>query len=550
MHRSATVTASPATELRARAAPTRSDRCALGLLQAGALATVVAAAPFTLFDLDRHTVPKELALHVAAGGAAALCAARARRLSLSLVDLLLLVFLLLSAVSALVATNHWLALRSLGVGVSGVLVFWTARALRTAGLARPLLLTLAAGVVLAAGTALLQAYGADSPLFAERRAPGGVFGNRNFMAHFVALGVPLLLMVTLESRRRREVWLPAAGAVILGVALVLSRSRAAWLGTIVAASILAVEGLWFGRLWRDVISRRRVLQFALGLGVGGLLALVLPNTLEWRSESPYLDSLKDVANYREGSGAGRLVQYGNTLRMAADHPFLGVGPGNWPVAYPRYTTPGDPAFDPDDFIPTNPWPSSDWIASLAERGVPATLALLAAIAALVVGGWRRWRLAPETTEGAESLALILIVATAAVVGSFDAVLLLPAPTLFVWGTLGLLGRAPRRSVLDVTLDRARAIRLAWSVAGLGLLCAARNVAQLGAMVVYGPAGRVADMERAVRIDPGSYRVRMLVGYAWRNRGRCDRARLHAERARRLFPDHPAPKALLASCRPR
>jgi hypothetical protein len=544
------VTASRPTELRGRAAPARADRLALALLQAGAAAAVVAATPFALFDLERHMVPKELALHVAAAGAAALCLARTRRVLLSLADVLLAAFLLVCTLSALFATNHWLALRSLAITVSGVLVFWTARSLRAAGLARPLLLTLAGGVVVAAGTALLQAYGVESGLFAERRAPGGVFGNRNFMAHFVALGTPLLLLATLESRRRREVWLPAAGAVILGAALVLSRSRAAWLGALAAGSILAVEGLWFGRLWRDVISRRRILVFALGLAVGGLLALVLPNTLEWRSESPYLDSLKDVANYKEGSGAGRLVQYGNSLRIAADHPLLGVGPGNWPVAYPRYTTPGDPGFDAGDFIPTNPWPSSDWIASLAERGVPATAALVAAVTALVVGAWRRWRLAPETTEGAESLTLILIVATTAVVGSFDAVLLLPAPTLFVWGTLGLLTRQPRRSVGEIALDRTHAVRLAWALVGVGALFAARSAGQLGAMMAYGTAGRLADMERAAVIDPGSYRIRMLLGYAWRNRGRCDRAREHAARAQRLFPNHPAPRQLLAACRRR
>jgi O-antigen ligase len=484
---------------------------------------------------------------LAAAGSAALCLARARRLSVALADLLLAAFLLLCALSTVFATNHWLAVRSLGVTVSGVLVFWTARALRSAGLARPLLLTLATGVVVAAATALLQAYGVESSLFAERRAPGGVFGNRNFMAHFVALGMPLLLLATLESRRRREVWLPAAGAVVLGAALMLSRSRAAWLGTIAAAVILGVEGLWFGRLWRDAISRRRVLIFALGLGIGGVLALVLPNTLEWRSDSPYLDSLKDVANFRAGSGAGRLVQYGNSLRMAADHPLLGVGPGNWAVAYPRYTTPGDPAFDPDDFIPTNPWPSSDWIASLAERGAPATLMLLAGIAALVVGAWHRWRAAPHTTEGAESLALILIVTTTAVVGSFDAVLLLPAPTLFVWAAAGLLARPPKRSVREIALDRHRAHRLGWTVAAVGALFSARNLSQLGGMMAYGTEGRLADMERAAMIDPGSYRIRMLLGYAWRNRGRCDRAREHGARAERLYPNHPAPKQLLAAC---
>jgi O-antigen ligase len=541
-------TASAATELRGRSAPDRSARFALLLLQAAAVATVLAVVPFPLFDLERHGVPKELALHVAGAGAAGLCVARARRLSLSLADALLAIFLLLSVVSALFATNYWLAVRSLGLTVSGVLVFWAAQALRRAGLARPLLLTLAAGVVLAALTALLQAYGVQSSLFAERRSPGGAFGNRNFMAHFVALGIPVLLLATLESRRRREAWLPVAGAAMLGAALVLSRSRAAWLGTIAAFAILAVEGLWFGYLWRDAISRRRVLMFALALGVGGVLALVIPNTLEWRSDSPYLDSLKDVANYKEGSGAGRLVQYGNSLRMMADSPLIGVGPGNWAVEYPRYTTPGDPAFDANDFIPINPWPSSDWVASLAERGPLATLALLGAGAALVIGAWRRWRMAPETTEGTESLALILVVATTAVVGSFDAVLLLPAPTFFVWAALGLLARAPKRPVVELDLGGRRGARLAAVVVGAGMLFAARSASQLGSMIAYGDRGRVTDMERAAAIDPGSYRIRMLLGYTWRNRGRCDRARLHAERARGLFPNHPAPKQLLGACR--
>ena len=69
--------------------------------------------------------------------------------------------------------------------------------------------------------------------------------------------------------------------------------------------------------------------------------------------------------------------------MTRDHAILGVGPGNWQVYYPRYTSPGDPAFDRGDPIPTNPWPSSDWMAMLAERGAPATLCLLAGLGALV-----------------------------------------------------------------------------------------------------------------------------------------------------------------------
>ena len=74
-------------------------------------------------------------------------------------------------------------------------------------------------------------------------------------------------------------------------------------------------------------------------------ALILPNRLNWRSDSPYLESLTGVANYKEGSGRGRLIQWNNTLAMAAHHPLLGVGPGNWPVFYPRYMSKDDPSFD-------------------------------------------------------------------------------------------------------------------------------------------------------------------------------------------------------------
>ena len=64
--------------------------------------------------------------------------------------------------------------------------------------------------------------------------------------------------------------------------------------------------------------------------------------------------------------------------------------------------------------------------------------------------------------------------------------------------------------------------------------------------------RHADMARAAAIDPGSYRIRMLLARAWARAGRCDRAIPLARDARELFPNHPAPQQLLRACgaRPR
>ena len=56
-------------------------------------------------------------------------------------------------------------------------------------------------------------------------------------------------------------------------------------------------------------SRHRLLAVL----TGAALALLLPNTLDWRSDSPYLDTLKGIANYQEGSGRGRLLQWKNSV---------------------------------------------------------------------------------------------------------------------------------------------------------------------------------------------------------------------------------------------
>ena len=519
-------------------------RAARRVLQAGAVAIVLAAVPAPLFDLDRYQVPKELVLHVAAFGAAALAMRRARRIPVSLVDLLLVAFAAISAVSAALAPNGWLAFRALGVTLSSLMVFWTAQAVARTGIGRPLLITLAAGTVLGAVTGLLQAYGLDLPLTAAARAPGGTFGNRNFMAHLTAIGLPALVLIALEARSRTGTLLGIACTGLAGAALLLSRSRAAWLAVAVGLIFFAVEGLIVNGLWHDARLRRRLAALAVVAGAGVVLAMTLPNALEWKSRNPYFESLVGVANYREGSGRGRLVQYGNTLRMANDHPVLGVGPGNWPVAYPRYTTPGDPAFDWNDPIPTNPWPSSDWVAHAAERGLPAVSVLLLAGVVIAFVGWRRSRRLGRSSEGLASLALVATLLVTVVVGAFDAVLLLAAPGFFAWGITGTL-TPPQRALFTMSPGTAvRRIAIALLL-GTGAAFALRSTLQAASMVVAGRGQTLRALQWGARLDPGSYRLHYLAAESARRR--CRVARAHAERARELFPEHPAPVRLLRRC---
>jgi len=181
------------------------DRGALRVLQSGAIAIVLAAATYKLFELDRYFVPKELALHLTALAAIIACLQGARRLELTRVETLFGVFLLLGIASAGVATNHWTAARAVGITFSGLVVLRAARATSDAGSRCPLLAVLVAAIVLASVLSLLQAYGVTSDFFSLNRSPGGTFGNRNFVAHLAAIGAPTLLLLLVLAPRARAI---------------------------------------------------------------------------------------------------------------------------------------------------------------------------------------------------------------------------------------------------------------------------------------------------------------------------------------------------------
>ena len=527
---------------------TTAGRGALRVLQAGAVAIVLAAASYKLFELDRYFVPKELALHLTALAAIIACVQGARRLELTRVDTLLAVYLLLGLVSAVLADNHWAAARALGITFSGLVLFRAARATAAAGWRWQLLAALSSAIVLGCITSLLQTYGVTSDFFSLNRSPGGTFGNRNFVAHLAAIGAPVLLLLLVLAPRARSILLSSLGVAILAAALVLSRSRAAMLAVIAGAAVLAI-GVWLAqRRFHDPRIARRLPLAATFAAVGAAAAILVPNALNWKSDSPYLDTVTGVVNYREGSGRGRLVQYGTSLKLAAEHPLLGVGPGNWAVAYPRVAAKGDPSIDRDDGMTANPWPSSDWVAMIAERGIPATLAFVLALTGLAVLAFGAMRNSLDLEEFLTPLALVATLAATFVVGCFDASLLLATPTLFVWGLLGALAtRAAVRVSIPLSTATARGLAIVGGSIIVAMLLSLRSATQLASMAMFSSATTVGAYDRASIVDPGSYRIQMRIAEIGAERGRCDLVKRHAVRAHNLFPFAPEPAHLLAPC---
>lgn len=521
------------------------DRIALVALALGAIAVVLVAATYKPFELDRYFIPKELVLHVTAVVASIALLGASTRATLTLVDWLLVAFLVVSGASAASATNQWFAERAFAITFSGVLLFWTASALRRKGAVNGLLIALAASVVVAAATSLAQAYGVETELFSINRAPGGTFGNRNFIAHYVAIGTPVVVLVALTARRGLGSVLGGIGIAILSAALVMSRSRAAWLAVLALAIVSGLLAYTTRDHWITPTTARRSLVLSVALVAGAAAAVLLPNRLNWTSESPYLESATGLVNYKEGSGHGRLVQYTNSVKMAEAHALLGVGPGNWPVVYPRYSSRNDPSMSQEDGLTSNPWPSSDWVALLSERGMIAFGLFVLTLLALLVRSVRDVK--PGRGDGEHALTTVALVGTivaVAVVGAFDAVLLIAAPTLLFWTLAGALSPPPARAGRGIGGLRIWGTLV---VLTFGVMAITRSAAAIAAMGDFTASTRVSSLASAAQLDPGNYRIRIRLAQAYLSRGDCARAKSEARAARALLPNAAEPRRVLAAC---
>jgi hypothetical protein len=82
---------------------------------------------------------------------------------------------------------------------------------------------------------------------------------------------------------------------------------------------------------------------------------------------------------------------------------------------------------------------------------------------------------------------------------------------------------------------------------LSVLGVMRSGAQVVSIQTVQEGGTIASWVNAAKWDPGSYRIALRAAELQANRGRCPAARVHAQRARELFPNAAAPRRVLRRC---
>jgi len=249
---------------------------------------------------------------------------RSKRWSLSSPDLAVMSLVLVAATSTLFADRRHIALRELRVAIVEPALFYMM--VRTTKLGEGAIWRIVdgfvAGATVVAVIGLLQYALGVNVITAEQgfRRLRSVYGSPNNAALYLGRALPVLLAVAAlaEARERRVLY--GLFAAPVGLAILLSFSRAAILLGIPFS--LLVLGLLAGGRWRWI---------TLGLIVLAAVGIIpLMNT-------PRFAGLLDP---HSGTLFFRLQLWRASWKMFQDHPWLGVGPDNFLYQYRgRYILP-------------------------------------------------------------------------------------------------------------------------------------------------------------------------------------------------------------------
>ncbi len=174
----------------------------------------------------------------------------------------------------------------------------------------------------------------------------GPFVNPNHFAAYLNLILPLALGAALFQTflsRRASARAPlrllcAAGASIAIAAIALSQSRGAWLGGLIAASIvmwIALTARWRGE---DGHARRWV-KITGPLSVVLLLCAVAGSALYTAPAMPTAVDTRLAGTIDEPDFFSRLGYWRDTLPLIRDFPAFGAGLGCFQDIFPRYQSP-------------------------------------------------------------------------------------------------------------------------------------------------------------------------------------------------------------------
>ena len=203
----------------------------------------------------------------------------------------------------------------------------------------------------------------------------GTFGQPNPFAGYLNFALLLAVALVLFGNETYERWIAGAAAAIIAFAAILADSRGAELGLAAAVIALLIVA------WRREKLAAAAIVIGLPLLAVAWFAHIIPAHL--REDLLQQVTLGQV-NSANFSIQERLAHWVAGLRMFRAHPILGVGAGNYSVAYARYQV------SPDWFEALG-HAHNYYINAAAETGILGLLAILALVGTALMAGWQAAR---------------------------------------------------------------------------------------------------------------------------------------------------------------
>jgi O-antigen ligase len=201
----------------------------------------------------------------------------------------------------------------------------------------------------------------------------GHFEQPNPFAGYLSTILPISVAMSLARSARGLRWLAVGATLVLALGVVASQSRGAWLGLATALGILLLA--WSRRGRRLLIPAFGSILLAVLLAMAGLLPATLVDRLSQTLEYFGVFDVRTVQVTSENwAVVERMAHWQAGWYMFLDHPWLGVGAGNYAEAYPGYYL--------GDWLEPLGHAHNYYLNMLAELGV-AGLALWGVFLALV-----------------------------------------------------------------------------------------------------------------------------------------------------------------------
>lgn len=153
-------------------------------------------------------------------------------------------------------------------------------------------------------------------------------------------------------------------SLMLGVGLILSDSRAAWLGTLLALLYMGVKFLHFNKIWQ-------IVTFTTLIGVFAALSLTI---------------------YKTDSAKGRLAIWRISTEMIKEHPVFGKGLTSFRGDYMKYQADylnKHPEAEENNLLSNSGFAFNEFLHILYEQGIVGLLLVSATLGLLILRGIRQ-----------------------------------------------------------------------------------------------------------------------------------------------------------------